>query len=140
MHQIICTNGPRKAGSALQRRRHLSNNLNRYAFPSKKSLRREERPYSPISFPTCTETWLGMLERSCLGREKHRIYNPGSSVWKEPGRGWTPSPAFGARLDRLMAALGRTQPGARLAPSSAQSKRVGPSVLRQVDIEGKMPK
>lgn len=46
MQQLICTNGPRKAGRALQRRTHLSNNLNSSAFPSKKSLRREERSYS----------------------------------------------------------------------------------------------
>lgn len=44
--RLIRTNGPRKAGSALQRRTHSSNNLNSSASPSKKSLRREERPYS----------------------------------------------------------------------------------------------
>lgn len=101
MQQLICTNGPRKAGSALQRRTHSSNNLNSSAFPSKKSLRMEERPYSGISPPTCTETWLGMLENSCLGREKHQICNVGSSSWKKLDHGWMSSAAFCARLDRL---------------------------------------
>lgn len=85
MQQLICTNGPRKAGSALQRRTHSSNNLNSSAFPSKKSLRMEERPYSGISPPTCTETWLGMLENSCPGREKHRICNVAAAL----GRSWS---------------------------------------------------
>lgn len=51
MQQLIGTNGPRKAGRALQRRTHSSNNLNSSTFPSRKSLRREERPYSRTSLP-----------------------------------------------------------------------------------------
>lgn len=47
---------------------------------------------------------------------------------------------FSCLLGRTEAVLERAQPGARLAPSPAQGKKVSPSVLRQVDIEGEMPK
>lgn len=43
-------------------------------------------------------------------------------------------------LGQTEAVLGRAQPGAHLALSPAQGKKLSPSVLRQVDIEGEMPK
>lgn len=77
MHQLICTNGPRKARSALQRRMHLSNNLNRHAFPSKKSLRREREAlqlsFSPhLQRNLAGECWKG------AARARKSI---GSAIW-----------------------------------------------------------
>lgn len=75
MQQLICSNGPRKAGRALQRRTHLSNNLNSSTFPSKKSLRREERPYSRISLPH--------LHRDLAGDVGKRAARAGKNIRSE---------------------------------------------------------
>lgn len=70
--------------------------------------------------------------------------NIGFAMWQqllgEAGARLDVQRCFPCPLGQTEALLGRAQPGARLALSSAQGKKVSPSVLRQVDIEGEMPK
>lgn len=85
MHQLICTNGPRKAGSALQRRMHLSSNLNRSAFPSRKSLRREERPLLLNFSPCLHQNLAGDVGKELPGQGKALDLQCGEQHSEEAG-------------------------------------------------------
>lgn len=137
MHQLICTNGPRKARSALQRRMHLSNNLNRHAFPSKKSLRREREALQLSFSPHLQRNLAGDVGKELPGQGKASDLQSGEQLLEKAG----------SRLDvqpRFRSPLGQTDGSPERAwlhhQPKAKMRKVIPSVPRQVDIEGKMPK
>lgn len=82
----------------------------------------------------------GDVGKQLLRQGKASDLQCGQQLLEEAGPWLDVQRCFLCPLGQTEAVLGRAQPGARLALPSAQGKKVSPSVLRQVDIEGEMPK
>lgn len=108
MHQLICTNGPRKAGSALQRRIHWSNNLNTYAFPSKKSFRREEKPNRGISHPHLHQHLAGAIGKELSGQGKASDLQSGEQLLEEATPRLDVQPCFWSVFGQTDGSLGQS--------------------------------